>query len=144
MQGHSSLGGFGLSAYFWAPALWERSSVQMESLREGAFSYSVHFVYPMQLLYSPWGYGVSVAGPGDGMSFMLGPVHLVLAAASLILAFRKGGIRTIPGRFALAGTLVICWLVEKTVGFRISLESEMAGLDRSIHGEQGYGYMQEY
>jgi ammonium transporter, Amt family len=46
--------------------------------------------------------------------------------------------------FALAGTLVICWLVEKTVGFRISLESEMAGLDRSIHGEQGYGYMQEY
>ncbi len=46
--------------------------------------------------------------------------------------------------FAVAGTLVICWLVEKTVGFRISLESEMAGLDRSIHGEQGYGYMQEY
>jgi ammonium transporter, Amt family len=46
--------------------------------------------------------------------------------------------------FALAGTLVICWLVEKTVGFRISMESEMAGLDRSIHGEQGYGYMQEY
>jgi Amt family ammonium transporter len=46
--------------------------------------------------------------------------------------------------FAAAGTLAICWLVEKTVGFRIALESEMAGLDRSIHGEQGYGYMQEY
>jgi len=46
--------------------------------------------------------------------------------------------------FAVAGTLAICWLVEKTVGFRIALESEMAGLDRSIHGEQGYGYMQEY
>jgi Amt family ammonium transporter len=46
--------------------------------------------------------------------------------------------------FAVAGTLLICWLVEKTVGFRIALESEMAGLDRSIHGEQGYGYMQEY
>ena len=46
--------------------------------------------------------------------------------------------------FAVVGTLVICWLVEKTVGFRISSESEMTGLDRSIHGEQGYGYMQEY
>ncbi|MFZ3046286.1 MAG: ammonium transporter [Desulfatirhabdiaceae bacterium] len=46
--------------------------------------------------------------------------------------------------FAVAGTLVICWIVEKTVGFRIASESEMAGLDRSIHGEQGYGYMQEY
>lgn len=46
--------------------------------------------------------------------------------------------------FAVVGTLVICWLVEKTVGFRIASESEQAGLDRSIHGEQGYGYMQEY
>ena len=35
-------------------------------------------------------------------------------------------------------------LVEKTVGFRIAPESELAGLDRSIHGEQGYGYTQEY
>jgi ammonium transporter, Amt family len=46
--------------------------------------------------------------------------------------------------FAVVGTLAICWLVEKTVGFRIASESEQAGLDRSIHGEQGYGYMQEY
>ena len=46
--------------------------------------------------------------------------------------------------FAVLGTLAICWLVEKTVGFRIAPESELAGLDRSIHGEHGYGYMQEY
>jgi Amt family ammonium transporter len=46
--------------------------------------------------------------------------------------------------FAVVGSLAICWLVEKTVGFRIAPESELAGLDRSIHGEQGYGYMQEY
>jgi Amt family ammonium transporter len=46
--------------------------------------------------------------------------------------------------FALVCTWGICWIVEKFVGFRISSESEMAGLDRSIHGEQGYGYMQEF
>ena len=46
--------------------------------------------------------------------------------------------------FAVIGTLVICWFVEKTLGFRIASESELIGLDRSIHGEQGYGYMQEY
>lgn len=46
--------------------------------------------------------------------------------------------------FSIVCTIVICWVVEKTVGFRISSESELAGLDRSIHGEQGYGYMQEY
>lgn len=46
--------------------------------------------------------------------------------------------------FSVIGTIAICWIVEKTAGFRIALEPEMAGLDRAVHGEQGYGYMQEY
>ena len=46
--------------------------------------------------------------------------------------------------FSATATLVICWIVEKTVGFRITADSEVAGLDSSVHGEYGYGYMQEY
>lgn len=46
--------------------------------------------------------------------------------------------------FAVVGTIVICFIVEKTVGFRITAESEKIGLDQSIHGEHGYGSMQEY
>ncbi|MBU1053291.1 MAG: ammonium transporter [Proteobacteria bacterium] len=46
--------------------------------------------------------------------------------------------------FAVVGTLVICFLVEKTVGFRIAADLEAIGLDQSIHGEHGYGSMQEY
>ena len=46
--------------------------------------------------------------------------------------------------FSLVCTLLICWIVEKTVGFRISAELENAGLDQSIHGEFGYGYIQDY
>jgi Amt family ammonium transporter len=37
------------------------------------------------------------------------------------------------------GTGVIYFVVEKTVGFRIGEEGEQEGLDRSLHGEHGYG-----
>jgi Amt family ammonium transporter len=36
-------------------------------------------------------------------------------------------------------TLILCFLVEKTVGFRMKEEDEMAGMDHSLHSEQGYG-----
>ena len=40
---------------------------------------------------------------------------------------------------AAVGTFVIYFLVEKTVGFRISEQGEVEGLDQSLHGENGYG-----
>lgn len=40
---------------------------------------------------------------------------------------------------AASATLLICWLVEKTVGFRIDQQGEIEGLDKSLHGESGYG-----
>lgn len=40
---------------------------------------------------------------------------------------------------AVAGTLTICFVVEKTVGFRMDPEKELAGMDFSLHGETGYG-----
>jgi ammonium transporter, Amt family len=45
--------------------------------------------------------------------------------------------------FALAviGTLIIVFVVEKTIGFRIEEQKEIEGLDQSLHGEHGYGLM---
>ena len=40
---------------------------------------------------------------------------------------------------AAAGTILICFLIEKTIGFRINEENEVMGLDQSLHGEHGYG-----
>ncbi len=37
------------------------------------------------------------------------------------------------------GTFIICVVVEKTLGFRIDEEKEIEGLDKSLHGEHGYG-----
>lgn len=75
--------GLGLAAFFWLPALVERGYVHLERLLEDYLHYSQHFVYPHQFLHSPWGYGLSLPGPQDGMSFALGPVQLLLAAAAV-------------------------------------------------------------
>jgi ammonium transporter, Amt family len=40
------------------------------------------------------------------------------------------------------GTILICFVVEKTVRFRIDREMEITGLDQSLHGEHGYGMLQ--
>jgi 4-amino-4-deoxy-L-arabinose transferase-like glycosyltransferase len=79
--------GVGLATFFWLPALAERDWVQTGRLLSGYLNYRNHFVYLHQLVYSPWGYGLSLPGPEDGMSFGLGPVHLALLAASLLLAW---------------------------------------------------------
>jgi uncharacterized membrane protein len=90
MAGAAVLGsGLGLSAFFWLPALLEKGFVHTDLLREGFLLWSDHAIEPAQLLWSPWGYGLSVPGPGDGMSFALGLPHLALAVAGLVLARRS-------------------------------------------------------
>ena len=42
-----------------------------------------------QLFHSPWGYGISVPGPNDGMSFELGAVQWIALLAGLAIAFRS-------------------------------------------------------
>ncbi len=39
---------------------------------------------------------------------------------------------------AAVGTIIICFAVEKTVGFRLNEQMELDGLDKSLHGEHGY------
>ena len=70
--------GMGLSAFFWLPALAERDYVHIQRLLESFLNYQNHFVSFQQLIYSPWGYGLSVLGTEDGMSFAIGTIHLVL------------------------------------------------------------------
>ncbi len=40
---------------------------------------------------------------------------------------------------ALVGTVILYFVIEKTVGFRIDEEKEIVGLDQSLHSEHGYG-----
>ena len=78
-----SLLGLGLSAFFWFPALLETQLVHLS--RETVFNWWDHFPTINQLVYSPWGYGVSLPGPGDTMSFQIGLPHLFLFLSALAL-----------------------------------------------------------
>lgn len=87
--------GLGLSAFFWLPSLMERKYTLLDRVQPTELSfYQLHFVCPQQLLYSLWGYGGSIAGCADGMTFQLGKVHtllflLALGAATLYFIRKK-------------------------------------------------------
>lgn len=111
------VGGLGLSAFFWLPALAENHFVKTGVLREGFLHWSVHAIDPVQLLWSPWGYGLSVPGPNDGMSFALGPVHLALAVLGLAVVCRSAGQLRCRSAPAYAGAaLVGAWLATSWSG----------------------------
>ncbi len=76
--------GIGLSAWFLAPVLFERNLIQVDSIAT-ATHYSDHFLSPLQLWNSPWGYGGSApTGQVDGMSFMLGKFQVLLTGLVLL------------------------------------------------------------
>jgi ammonium transporter, Amt family len=39
---------------------------------------------------------------------------------------------------SIVGTLILLFLVDKTMGLRVTRDDEIAGLDVSQHGEEGY------
>ena len=105
--------GLGLAAAVWLPCLVERGDLHLYRLLQGYLRYSNHFVYPRQLFYSQWGYGISVAGPDDQMSFSLGWSLLVLAALAWILMAqrRHPEERRAMVFFAAAGTALCLFML---------------------------------
>ena len=93
-------------------------------------------------------FGIHGVGSGMGvllLSFFIRDSWMQAAAAKIpgwsfghqLLIQLKGIGATIV--LAAAGTLLICFIVEKTVGFRLGQQEEIEGLDQSLHGENGYG-----
>lgn len=79
--------GIGLSAFFWLPALAEKQYTLVDTILTGELaSYKLHFVYLRQFWNSPWGYGGSVPGPMDGLSFQIGKVQLIVSGIGLIFS----------------------------------------------------------
>jgi len=75
-----------LSAFFWLPSMIERAYTLVDTiLLNELASYSIHFVYPQQLWYSPWGFGGSVEGLGDGLSFQISKPYFALFGCAVLL-----------------------------------------------------------
>ena len=67
--------------------LVEMNLTQVAGQIGGGADFKDHFVYLDQLWASPWGFGGSAPGRLDGMSFMLGKLHLVIIPLSLLILF---------------------------------------------------------
>jgi len=82
----TGLASLGLTAYWWLPAFLENKLVSSVT----PFLMEDHFPFIKQLIIPSWGYGASVWGPTDEMSFQIGIVNLVVTTVVLgILLFAR-------------------------------------------------------
>ena len=74
-----------LTAFYTFPVMLETKYVQINTMFEGYYHFSVHFATLFQLFFSNfWGDGASVWGPNDDMSFMVGYLHWIIPFIILI------------------------------------------------------------
>lgn len=107
---HSSLLliGLGLSAFFWLPAIVEMGYTNVAGQIGATSNFRDHFVCLPQLWNSLWGYGGSVFGCLDGLSFKIGKLHVILAALGIILSvvkLRRSVFKHPIGLFTIMGGL---------------------------------------
>ena len=76
---------FGLTAYFSLPAIFEKKYTLVDDIliRELA-DFRLHFVYLRQFWNSPWGYGGSLYGLEDGLSFEIGKWHIIMSLIGIV------------------------------------------------------------
>ena len=79
----------GISSFYLLTAFFEKGFTQVESILSGYFSYTQHFLYIRQFFTNNWGYGGSVWGPEDGISFFLGYGLLFGLAGVGLLSVKK-------------------------------------------------------
>ncbi|MFA6533478.1 MAG: 6-pyruvoyl-tetrahydropterin synthase-related protein [Patescibacteria group bacterium] len=86
---------FCLASFFLLPALFEKNLVTIETMTQGYFNFVNHFTTLSQLFinHNDWGYGASLWGPKDDMSFQIGYIQwllpLFIFLASLFIKFKK-------------------------------------------------------
>ena len=71
-----------VSLYFWLPAITESGLMKYDTV----FNFVDHFPTLKQLITPYFGYGASVAGPYDGMSFFLGAVNIALVIFAVVFS----------------------------------------------------------
>lgn len=82
----------GLSAFYFLPVVFESNLVSTGGILSDIYNYKLHFTTLNQLLVSRfWGYGASVWGTGDGLSFSVGHFQWILSVLLFVLAgiYRK-------------------------------------------------------
>ncbi len=94
----ASVLGVGMALFFLLPAFMEKSLVQTETLTRMDLNFRGHFVTVGQLFFNrQWGYGASIPGPADTISFQIGwPLWWLVVMSGLL--FIKPFIRNLQNR----------------------------------------------
>lgn len=72
-----------LSAWYAIPAFLEKDLTIVNQITQGYFNYQLHFLYIRQFWQADWGFGGSVFGPDDNISFHLDHLTILLAIFTL-------------------------------------------------------------
>ncbi|MDO8497953.1 MAG: glycosyltransferase family 39 protein [bacterium] len=112
---------FVLSAFFWIPSMFERRFTLIDRILTGELAdYKLHYIYPQQLWYSPWGYGGSTPGLGDGITFQLGKLHIVfvfIACVAAIVYFLKRKKVDLPLQFFILNFFLFSVSISLSLGY---------------------------
>ncbi|MFZ1769371.1 MAG: hypothetical protein WAU00_09250 [Caldilinea sp.] len=104
------LAGLGLSAVFWLPAFTERQAVRVDQWFDGRYAYRGHFVEWSQFFSPAWGFGVSIPGPDDAISFQIGAAVLAFAVLGIFFTWRMAGRLRWEIAYFVAGALVAAYV----------------------------------
>jgi len=77
-----SLWGLSISSVTYIPVIFERNLIHFDELFQKV--YNSHFVTITQLIHSPWGYGFSLPGLNDSLSFQIGLAHLLVVFLAIL------------------------------------------------------------
>jgi len=97
--------GFGLSAFFWIPALFEKGNILLS--QTPIADRNLYFVELDQFLTPRWGYGVPI--DTNGFSYQLGLVHLIVLVLTIfvfIFTIRHSGKYRSAGRLQMTVLLI--------------------------------------
>jgi len=77
----------GLTLFFWLPIILERQFTYFSSIVSGSELFN-HFPTLTQLIYMPWGFGFSMTGSGDTMSFTFGAIQWLIVLLAFLVKKR--------------------------------------------------------
>jgi len=88
----SGIFSFFLSSFYLFPVVFENSLTTVTATTQSYYNYQLHYATLNQLFLSRfWGYGGSVWGPNDTLSFSVGHLHWILPVliAGILILFTK-------------------------------------------------------
>lgn len=111
--------GFGVSAFFWLPALFEKSNILLSKIPIA--DRSLYFVNLRQLLIPSWGYGVPTEN--GGFSYQLGIIQSITVCLTILVIgvrlFKNKLIQ--PTAVKYTGILLVIYLLCFTMLFSFTL-----------------------